>query len=46
MAKQATDAEVMEYLWPTERRVQGGLNDETETTYRRGRSGGLLGSFG
>ena len=24
MAKQATDAEVMEYLWPTERRVQGG----------------------
>ena len=24
MAKQATDAEVMEYLWPTERKVQGG----------------------
>ena len=23
MAKQTTDAEVMEYLWPTERRVQG-----------------------
>lgn len=23
MAKQATDAEVMKYLWPTERKVQG-----------------------
>ena len=24
MVKQATDAEVMEYLWPTERKAQGG----------------------
>ena len=24
MAKQATDAEVMAYLWPTERKAQGG----------------------